>query len=98
MYNFEHCSQKPSMKKRESELCLKGIIDLEIVDLTTLTCFNLTALRNQNKFQILNLQNKFQVITLFSHSFCTITGKYHEQSAILPMGVNIWLSEESQKS
>ena len=60
---------------------MKGVLDLKIVDLTTL--------RNQNKFQILNLQNKSQIIKLFSHSFYTITGKYHEQSAILPMSVNL---------
>ena len=39
MYNFEYCSQKTKYEKRESELCLKlysvkGVIDLEIVDLT----------------------------------------------------------------
>ena len=34
-------------------------------------------------------RNKFQMVKLFSHSFYTITGKYHEQSAILPMSVNL---------
>ena len=29
------------------------------------------------------------MIKFFSHSFYTITGKYHEQSAILPMSVNL---------
>ena len=29
------------------------------------------------------------MIKLFSHSFYTITGKYHEKSAILPVGVNL---------
>ena len=43
---------------------------------------NLTTLRNQNKFQIIHVK-------LFSHSFYTITGKYHEQLAILPMSVNL---------
>ena len=33
----------------------------------------------------IGLKNKFQMIKLFSHSFYTITGIYHEQSAILPM-------------
>ena len=32
------------------------------------------------QFQILNLQNNFQMIKHFSHSFYTITGKYHKQS------------------
>ena len=38
---------------------------------------------------MLNLQNKFQMIKLFSHCLYTITGKYQEQSAILPMSVNL---------
>ena len=29
------------------------------------------------------------MVKLFSHSFYTITGKYNEQSAILPMSVNL---------
>ena len=29
------------------------------------------------------------MIKLFSRSFYTVTGKYHEQSAILPMSVNL---------
>ena len=29
------------------------------------------------------------MVKLFSHSFYTITGKYHEQSAILLMSVNL---------
>ena len=66
---------------------MKGLINLEIAHLTLIIMpYNL---RNQNKFHILNLQNKFQLIKLFSHSFYTITGKYHEQSAILPMSVNL---------
>ena len=46
-------------------------------------------LRNQNKYRILNFQNKFQMIKRFSHSYYTITSKYHEQSAILPISVNL---------
>ena len=29
------------------------------------------------------------MVKLLSHSFYTITGKYHEQSAILPINVNL---------
>ena len=51
--------------------------------------FKVRNLGKMDKFQTLNLQNKFQMIKLFSHSFYTITGKYHEQSAILLISVNL---------
>ena len=58
MYNFEYCSQKLKYEKGEPELCLKrysvkGVIDLEIVDLTLIIMPQPYNSQKPEKFQIL---------------------------------------------